>query len=67
MENEKQILAADIYEYMPISKLSHEIAEHLHAKGWCKIPEGAVVLTKEEIEALNVYHKKHFREVQECL
>lgn len=35
------------------------VAEHLVNAGYRKIPEGAIILTREEIKALNEYHKKH--------
>ena len=38
----------------------HEIAEYLAKNRVTILPEGAVILTKEEIAALNDYQKKHF-------
>lgn len=35
------------------------IAEAFYEAGYRKIPEGAIILTKEEIAALNEYQKKH--------
>ena len=60
---EKNILITDIIE----AKMTEPdtgscigwLAEHLLKVGWRKIPEGAIILTKEEIAALNEYQKKH--------
>ena len=35
-------------------------AENLYNAGYRKIPEGAIILTREEIAALNECQKKHF-------
>lgn len=34
-------------------------AKRFYNAGYRKIPEGAIILTKEEIAALNEYQKKH--------
>ena len=37
----------------------HELAEYLEENGVTILPEGAIILTREEIKALNEYHEKH--------
>jgi hypothetical protein len=37
----------------------YTLSEHLYKVGYRRIPDGAVILTKEEIAALNEYQKKH--------
>ncbi len=36
-----------------------DAADYLIANGVTILPEGAIILTKEEIAALNKYHKMH--------
>lgn len=36
-----------------------EVAEYLIDNGVTVLPEGAIILTKEEIAALNEYQRKH--------
>lgn len=38
----------------------NDIASQIQEQGYRKIPEGAIILTKEEIAALNEYQLKHF-------
>lgn len=38
----------------------HEIAEYLVKNRVTILPQGAVIITKKEIAALNEYQKKHF-------
>lgn len=36
-----------------------QIAMNFYNANYRKIPEGAIILTREEIKALNEYHEKH--------
>ena len=37
-----------------------EVADYLIENGVTVLPEGAIILTREEINSLNEYHLKHF-------
>ena len=40
--------------------LAEKIADYLIENGVTILPEGAIILTKEEIARLNEYQKRHF-------
>lgn len=45
---------------------TERLAEHLIKNGVTVLPEGAVILTREEIAALNEYQRKHGSGGEQC-
>ena len=61
MNKEKQIeeMTQDLFSAYAINKLyTKDVAEYLYNAGYRKVPEGAIVLTRTELDALNAYQKK---------
>lgn len=54
-------LAQHIYSHIRVDTLSRALAALLYREGFRKIPDGAVVLTKSEIEALDKYTEEKLR------
>lgn len=62
--SKKEELKMYRWQELPVYvSIIHDLAEDLHNIGYRKIPDGAVVLTKEECDSKVILDEDHFRRV----